>query len=194
LLLLVGLGNPGAEYANHRHNLGFMVAERLRGRLAGAPGFREKFSAEMVKGTLGGEVVVVLRPLTYMNLSGRSVQRAAAFFQIAVADVVVIHDDLDLPWRTIRVKVGGGAGGHNGLRSVTSELGSPDYVRVRIGIGRPPHSGHDHVLSEFDPIEKRELDGVLDRATEAVESIVTRGTARTMNEFNTRDRDEPKTN
>lgn len=191
MLLLVGLGNPGAEYAHNRHNVGFMVAERVRRRIAGAPAFREKFSGEIAKGTIDGTDFVVLRPLTFMNLSGRSVQRAAAFFQVPVGDIIVVHDDLDLPFETVRVKLGGGSGGHNGLKSVTELLGSPEYVRVRLGIGRPRQgSAEDYVLSDFDAMEAAELDGVLERATEAVMSIAKRGVGRTMNEFNTKEAPE----
>ncbi|MBI2895603.1 MAG: aminoacyl-tRNA hydrolase [Deltaproteobacteria bacterium] len=191
MLLLVGLGNPGAEYAWNRHNVGFMVAERIRQSLPGAPAFREKFSGEIAKGTLEGCEVVVLRPLTFMNLSGRSVQRAAAFFQVPVGDIVVVHDDLDLPFKAVRVKLGGGTGGHKGLKSVTEQLGSSDYMRVRLGIGRPAHgSAEDYVLSDFDEMETRELEAVVERATRAVACIVTKGVQRTMNEFNTKEAPE----
>ena len=188
MVLVAGLGNPGPEYAQNRHNVGFMVADRLREKLRGAGAFREKFSGELAKGSLGpGGEVVVLRPLTFMNRSGRSVQAAAAFFQIAVQDIVVVHDDLDLPWQTVRVKVGGGSGGHNGLKSVTECLGAPDYVRVRLGIGRPAFgTSESWVLSDFSDIEQRELPAVLDRAVQAVETILEKGVDRAMNEFNTK--------
>lgn len=186
-MLVVGLGNPGPEYAHNRHNVGFMVADRLREKLRGAGAFREKFSGELARGPLGDREVLVLRPLTFMNRSGRSVQAAAAFFQIAVQDIVVVHDDLDLPWQTVRVKVGGGSGGHNGLKSVTEQLGSPDYLRVRLGIGRPAvGSSESWVLSDFSDMESRELPEVLDRAVRAVETILDQGAARAMNEFNTK--------
>jgi PTH1 family peptidyl-tRNA hydrolase len=188
-VLVAGLGNPGPEYAHNRHNVGFMVADRLREKLRGAGAFREKFSGELAKGSLGNQEVVVLRPHTFMNRSGRSVQAAAAFFQIAVQDIVVVHDDLDLPWQTVRVKVGGGSGGHNGLKSVTEQLGSPDYLRVRLGIGRPADtasagSSERWVLSDFSEMESRELPDVLDRAVRAVETILEKGAPRAMNEFN----------
>ena len=184
-MLVAGLGNPGPEYANNRHNVGFMVAERLREKMRGAGAFREKFSGELVKGTLGGQEVVVLRPLTFMNRSGRSVQPAAAFFQIPPQDLVVIHDDLDLPWQTVRVKVGGGSGGHNGLKSITESLGSPDFVRVRIGIGRPAFgTAESWVLSDFADLEQKELPDVIDRAARAVELVLERGVDRAMNEVN----------
>ena len=187
MVLVAGLGNPGPEYAQNRHNVGFMVAERLRESLRGAGAFREKFSGELAKGTLGDAEVVVLRPLTFMNRSGRSVQRAAAFFQIPARDIVVIHDDLDLPWQDVRVKVGGGSGGHNGLKSITECLGSPDYLRVRVGIGRPAFgSSESWVLSNFDDGERAELKDVIDRAARAVQTILERGVDRAMNEFNTK--------
>lgn len=187
MVLVAGLGNPGPEYAHNRHNVGFMVADRLRGVLRGAGAFREKFSGEIAKGALAGAEVVVLRPLTFMNRSGRSVQAAAAFFQIAVQDIVVVHDDLDLPWQTVRVKVGGGSGGHNGLKSVTADLGSPDYLRVRVGIGRPTQgTAESYVLSDFSDIESSELPAVVDRAVRAIEVILDKGVERAMNEFNTK--------
>jgi peptidyl-tRNA hydrolase, PTH1 family len=190
VVLVVGLGNPGPQYAGNRHNVGFMVAERLREKLGGAGAFREKFAGELAKGSLGtrgDSELVVLRPLTFMNLSGRSVQRAAAFFQVAVQDVLVVHDDLDLGWQTVRVKVGGGSGGHNGLKSITESLGSPDYVRIRVGIGRPAHgSSESWVLSDFSSTEQSELTGVVDRGVRAIETVLERGVERAMNEFNTK--------
>lgn len=186
MVLVAGLGNPGPDYAQNRHNIGFMVADRLRDRLRGAGAFREKFSGELAKGSMGDQEVVVLKPLTFMNLSGRSVQRAAAFFQIPVQDIVVVHDDLDLPWQTVRVKVGGGSGGHNGLKSITEHLGA-DFVRVRLGIGRPQHgTSESWVLSDFFDIEQRELPAVVDRAVLAVQAILEKGVDRAMNELNTK--------
>jgi PTH1 family peptidyl-tRNA hydrolase len=188
LVLVAGLGNPGPEYARTRHNVGFMVADRFRDKLRGTGGvFRGKFGGEVAKGSFGDAEVVVLKPMTFMNRSGASVQSAAAFFQIAVTDVIVIHDDLDLPWQTVRVKAGGGSGGHNGLKSVTEVLGSPDYLRVRVGIGRPPQGDAvEYVLSDFSEIEARELPDVVDRAVLAVEAIFERGIERAMNHVNTK--------
>lgn len=193
MLLVVGLGNPGPEYARQRHNVGFMVADRLREKLRGAGGFRDKFAGEVAKGSLGDHEVVVLRPLTFMNRSGRSVQAASAFFQIAVPDILVVHDDLDLPWQTVRVKVGGGSGGHNGLKSITADLASPDYLRVRVGIGRPPlGDAVDYVLSDFSEMEARELPEVVDRAVRAIETVLERGVERAMNEVNTKKAPPPE--
>jgi PTH1 family peptidyl-tRNA hydrolase len=184
--LVVGLGNPGAEYQGNRHNAGFMVAERLRAR--GAMGrWEKKFSGQLAKGRIEDVDVVVLQPLTYMNLSGRSVQRTAAFFQVTPAETVVVHDDLDLPFGTVRVKQAGGTGGHKGLKSIHETLGTDAYPRVRIGIGRPAvGSAEDWVLQDFSADERIDLDRVLGRAEEAVVRVLTRGVSVAMNEFNER--------
>jgi len=137
MFLIVGLGNPGREYASHRHNVGFMAVDALWQQVRGEP-FREKFSGEYARVTLAGEPAILLKPMTYMNESGRSVQPALAFFKIAPADLIVLHDELDLPFRDVRLKFGGGHAGHNGLRSIMAHVGTGDFGRVRIGVGRPP--------------------------------------------------------
>src|SRR3954467_1892599 len=141
MYLVVGLGNPGRKYAKNRHNVGFMVVERLLGA-HGLPELKEKFSAVWTKGELsvGGRraPVALLEPQTYMNLSGDSVQPAAAFLKVEPRNVIVVHDELDIPWRDVRLKSGGGHAGHNGLRSIIQRLGTPDFARVRVGVGRPP--------------------------------------------------------
>jgi PTH1 family peptidyl-tRNA hydrolase len=149
MLLIVGLGNPGAQYAQHRHNVGFMAVDAIHRRHGFAP-WRRRFQAEVSEGTLSGDKVLLIRPQTYMNESGRAVQAAAAFYKLAVADIVVIHDEVDLPPGKTRMKTGGGAAGHNGLRSIDAALGD-GYRRVRIGVGHPgvkeavPH----YVLHDF---------------------------------------------
>jgi PTH1 family peptidyl-tRNA hydrolase len=186
--LVVGLGNPGREHENDRHNVGFMVVDALR-RAEGFGDFKSKFSGVWARGEIAGTPVVLLEPHTYMNLSGDSVQAAAAFLKVAPADVVVVHDELDLPWKDVRVKVGGGHAGHNGLRSIIQRLGSPDFVRVRVGIGHPGPGGKDvkgHVLSGFDPVERAELPDVIARAVDAVRRIVKDGPAAAMNVVNTK--------
>ena len=135
MLLIVGLGNPGAQYAHNRHNVGFMAVDAIH-RRHGFPSWRRRFQAEVAEGTLSGEKVLLLKPQTYMNESGRAVQAAAAFYKINVADIVVIHDEVDLPPGKTRMKVGGGAAGHNGLRSIDAALGD-GYRRLRIGVGHP---------------------------------------------------------
>ena len=149
MLLFVGLGNPGREHAAQRHNIGFMALDAIAGRYS-APAFRARFQGLVGELTLGGERVVLLKPETYMNESGRSVQAAMAFFKIALKDVVVLHDELDIPPGTVRVKTGGGNAGHNGLRSITAMIGN-DYRRVRLGIGHPglKELVHGYVLGPF---------------------------------------------
>ena len=178
--LIVGLGNPGKKYERNRHNVGFMVAERLA-RACGLPDFREKFSGSFAK----GHAIAVLEPQTFMNLSGESVQPAAAFLKVEPARIVVVHDELDLPWKDVRLKVGGGHAGHNGLRSIIARLGTPEFVRVRVGVGRPAPGFRgdvaDWVLSDFDAIERAELPDVIDRACAAVDKVVAEGAAAAMN-------------
>lgn len=184
--LMVGLGNPGRKYEENRHNVGFMVVEELR-RLASLPDWREKFSGVMTKGAAFGEDLVLLKPLTFMNLSGQSVQPAAAFLKVAPADVIVVHDELDIPFGEVRVKVGGGHAGHNGLRSIIERLG-PDFVRIRMGIGRPPPEFPgdvaDYVLHDFDGSERAELPGFIERAVDAARRVVRDGLSVAMNAVN----------
>jgi peptidyl-tRNA hydrolase, PTH1 family len=190
--LVVGLGNPGPKYAETRHNLGFMVVDALHRRSAGL-GWQEKFNGLTARVDLAGTPVLLLKPLTFMNLSGRSVARAAAFFRIPVEGIVVVHDELDLDFGAVRVKVGGGNGGHKGLVSCAADLGGPGFTRVRIGIGRPPHGdASDFVLQGFSKIEAAEVGDVVERAADAVLSIVRDGTVKAMNTFNKRPpREEP---
>jgi PTH1 family peptidyl-tRNA hydrolase len=183
LLLVVGLGNPGREHEGQRHNVGFVVTGELQ-RTWGLPDFRSKWSGLFTRGEVQGRPVALLQPQTYMNLSGDSVQPAAAFLGVAAADVLVVHDELDLPWKDIRIKVGGGHAGHNGLRSILQRLGTPDFLRVRVGIGRPPPGFQgdvaDWVLSRFDPEERAELPDVVRRAADAVSRVLSDGVAGAM--------------
>jgi peptidyl-tRNA hydrolase, PTH1 family len=136
VLLLVGLGNPGREYEGHRHNIGFRVVDAIR-EAQGWPDFKSKFSGVWTRGSLAGHPVALLKPQGYMNLSGESVQLAAAFLKVPAQDIVVIHDELDLEWKDVRIKVGGGHAGHNGVRNIIERLGSAAFVRVRVGISSP---------------------------------------------------------
>ena len=147
--LFVGLGNPGAKYAHNRHNIGFMAVDEIARRHGFAP-WRRRFQGETAEGTLDHERVILLRPLTFMNDSGRAVQEAANFFKLAAGEVTVFQDELELPPAKVRVKVGGGIAGHNGLRSISSHIGN-DYRRVRLGIGHPgvKELVHSYVLSDF---------------------------------------------
>jgi peptidyl-tRNA hydrolase, PTH1 family len=148
--LLVGLGNPGPEYARNRHNIGFMALDAVASAFSFGP-WKRRFQGETCEGLIGGDKVVALKPLTYMNLSGQSVGEAARFLKIPPSDIVVIHDELDLPPAKLRTKIGGGHGGHNGLKSIDAHLGTKDYVRVRLGIGHPGDKNlvADYVLHDF---------------------------------------------
>ena len=184
--LVVGLGNPGPRYARTRHNIGFMVVDELFSRAAGQ-NWQEKFSGEFSSIRIGTVPSILLKPLTYMNLSGRSVARAAKYHRFSVGSIVVVHDDLDLEFGTVRVKVGGGTGGHKGIVSCKAEMGSADFIRVRLGIGRPVHgSATNFVLESFYEGEKSVLVDVIERGASAVETVVLHGSTRAMNEFNQR--------
>jgi peptidyl-tRNA hydrolase, PTH1 family len=185
--LVAGLGNPGREYAGNRHNIGFMVADLLAARAGVTFGRHRRAVAEVAEGRLGfgGPRLILAKPLTYMNLSGGPVAALAQFFKIPPHQVIAVHDELDIPYGQLRVKIGGGEGGHNGLRSMSRSLGTKDYVRVRVGVGRP--SGRqdpaDHVLSDFSAAERKDLEFMVDRSADAVESVVTEGVERTQNAY-----------
>lgn len=182
--LIVGLGNPGPGYAGHRHNAGYLVADELARRMGGR--FRTgKFRAATVDGRLAGRAVTVARPLSYMNESGGPVAGLRGHYRLTTGQIVVIHDELDLPFGTIRLKLGGGDNGHNGLRSVTASLGSRDYYRVRFGIGRPPGRMDPaaFVLRDFSTAERKELPFLVDRAADAVEALLSTGLAAAQNAF-----------
>ncbi len=182
--LVAGLGNPGPQYASNRHNVGFMVADLLAGRIGS--GFRrDRSRAQAASGRLAGLPVTLAKPMTFMNLSGGPVAALAGFYKIPPERVVIVHDELDLPFGAIRLKLGGGDNGHNGLRSVTGRLGTREYHRVRVGIGRP--SGRqdpaDFVLTDFRPAERKELPLVLELAADAVETLLRSGLAIAQNEI-----------
>ena len=184
--LIAGLGNPGAEYACNRHNCGFMVADVLAERI-GARFKRDRSRAVVAAGRLASRPVTLAKPQTFMNLSGGPVAALRSFYKIPAERIVVIHDDLDLEFETIRLKLGGGDGGHNGLRSVTAALGTRDYLRVRVGIGRPPGrmDPADYVLRDFSAAERKLLPLVLERAADAVETLLRHGLAAAQQEFHT---------
>lgn len=183
--LVVGLGNPGREYAGNRHNVGFMVADLLAQRVGAKFGRHRRAVAEVAEGRLGlgGPRLVLVKPLTYMNLSGGPVAALGQFYKVPPGRVVAVHDELDIGYGQLRVKCGGGEGGHNGLRSMTKSLGTKEYVRVRFGIGRPPGRQDlaDFVLSDFNAAERKELEFLVDRAADVVESVVLRGVEPTQN-------------
>jgi PTH1 family peptidyl-tRNA hydrolase len=189
--LVVGLGNPGPDYAGSRHNVGYLVTDELARRM-GSP-FRAHKSgrAEVVEGRLTppgqpGPRVVLARPRCYMNESGGAVKALASFYKVPVDRIVAIHDELDIPFGTLRVKLGGGDNGHNGLRSLRSSLGTGEFYRVRAGVGRPPgrQDPADFVLSNYSAAERKELVFQVDRAADAVESLLEVGLERTQGQFN----------
>ena len=185
--LVVGLGNPGREYAGNRHNAGFMVAELLASRTGGKFGRPKRAVAEVAEGRLGfgGPKLVLVKPLTFMNLSGAPVVALSQFFKVPVENVIAVHDELDVPFGQIRAKRGGGEGGHNGLRSMSKSLGSKEYARVRFGIGRPPgrQDPADYVLSDFSGVERKELEFLVDRAADVVEAVVLEGVEWAQNKY-----------
>ena len=176
-LLVVGLGNPGPQYAKTRHNVGFMVADLLAGRMGAAFKVHKKSGAEIVTGRLGHKPIVLAKPRTYMNESGRQVGPLAKFYSVSPADVIVIHDELDIDFGQIRLKLGGGEGGHNGLRSVVNALGTKDFQRVRIGIGRPPGRKDPaaFVLENFSAAQRPEVPTLCEMAADATELLIESG-------------------
>jgi len=185
-LLVAGLGNPGGEYAETRHNVGFMVADELARRHGGS--WRGKFSGELSEVRADGIRLALLKPQTYMNESGRSVGAAARFFKVEPEALIVVHDDVDLASGRVQVRLGGGLAGHNGLRSVAQQLGTSEFGRVRIGVGRPERGDQrpvaDFVLSPFPP--EVDVEALVARAADAVESVAREGLDEAQNRFNER--------
>ncbi len=185
LHLVVGLGNPGPEHAGHRHNVGFMVADLLAGRLGGR--FRaHKGRADVVDGRIGDVRVLVAKPKSYMDLSGGPVAALRDFYRLPPERIVVMHDELDLPFGALRLRLGGGDNGHNGLRSLRAALGTGDFHRVRFGVGRPPgrQDPAAYLLRNFSAAQRRELAPLVDRAADAAEVLVTEGLAAAQSRFN----------
>jgi PTH1 family peptidyl-tRNA hydrolase len=187
LKLLVGLGNPGPDYARSRHNVGFLVADEVA-RQVGARFTLRKFAAEIAEAEARGERVWIVKPQIYMNHSGESVGPALRYWKLSLEDLVVVHDDLELEPFRVQVKVGGGHGGHNGVRSVNAHVGSPDYPRVRLGVGRPPEAVDpaDWVLGRFTRAEEAELEASVRLAAGAAWAVVEDGVVKAMNQFNRR--------
>jgi len=182
--LIIGLGNPGPEYASTRHNAGQMVIALLAERM-GAKFKAHRSRCDIAEGRLAGQPVTLARPRSYMNLSGGPVAALAGFYKVDVAHLVVVHDELDVPFGTIRLKLGGGDNGHNGLRSITAALGTREYYRVRFGIGRPPGrmDPASYVLREFSAAERKDLPLEIDRCADAVEALLSKGLVAAQNEF-----------
>lgn len=198
--LVVGLGNPGAQYAGNRHNVGQMVLDELARRSSAtfssrAPGLLgrrpQAAVAEVRLGTLPGGApgprAVLAKPTTYMNVSGGPVAALARYYDVGPEHVLVVHDELDIPFADVRLKLGGGEGGHNGLRDISKALGTKDYLRVRVGVGRPPgrQDPADFVLKDFAAAERTDLPWLLDRASDAVEAVLSEGLAAAQQRFHT---------
>jgi len=187
LKLVVGLGNPGPEYARTRHNVGFLVADRLARALGSAFDTR-KFTAELAEARSGGEKFWIMKPQTYMNHSGEAVGAALRFWKLDLADLVVVHDDLELDPFRVQVKVGGGHGGNNGVKSVNAHVSGPEYARVRVGVGRPPPAMDpaDYVLGKWPRADEAEVEACVERAAEAARLCVELGATKAMNQVNRR--------
>jgi PTH1 family peptidyl-tRNA hydrolase len=183
-LLVAGLGNPGREHQHDRHNVGWMVVDELARRHGGS--FRSKFSGRLSQTRMGESPVALLEPETYMNESGRSISAAARFFKVTPENVLVVHDDVDLDVGRLQARLGGGLAGHNGLRSIAQALGTPEFQRLRIGVGRPgrgdPRDVADYVLSSFEADE--DADAIVSRAADAVETLLADGLEATQQRFN----------
>ena len=184
--LIVGLGNPGAEYAHNRHNVGQMVLDELASRIGS--GFKShKSRAQVLEGRLGigGPRVVLAKPLSYMNVSGGPVSALCKFYDIEPGHVIAVHDEIDIPFGTVKLKLGGGEGGHNGLRDISKALATKDYQRVRVGVGRPPGrmDTADYVLKDFSGSEKKELAFLIDTAADAAEALVRDGLLAAQQQF-----------
>lgn len=184
--LIVGLGNPGAEYAHNRHNVGQMVLDELAQRVGA--GFKShKSRAQVLEGRLGigGPRVVLAKPLSYMNVSGGPVAALAGFYGVEPSHVIAVHDEIDIPFDTVKLKLGGGEGGHNGLRDISKALATKDYLRVRVGVGRPPGrmDTADFVLRDFSGAEKKELPFLIGTAADAVETLVRDGLLAAQQQF-----------
>nr|WP_233266809.1 aminoacyl-tRNA hydrolase [Tomitella fengzijianii] len=176
-LVIAGLGNPGPEYERTRHNIGFLVADVLAERMSARFTVHKRSGAHIAQGRLAQRPVTVVKPRAFMNVSGRQVAAAAKFFSVPADRLIVVHDELDLDFGTIRAKAGGGEGGHNGLRSVTSSVGTRDYIRVRVGIGRPPGrmDPASYVLKPFSAAERKDLGVFCEEAADAAELVAERG-------------------
>jgi peptidyl-tRNA hydrolase, PTH1 family len=184
-LLVAGLGNPGREYARNRHNVGFMVADELARRHGGS--WRSKFSGQLSEIRIGDARVALLEPMTYMNLSGRPVGAAVRFFKVPPEQLLVVHDEGDFDLGRLQLRLGGGLAGHNGLRSIAQDLGTPEFMRLRVGVGRPgrgdPRDLADYVLSNFEPEDDAET--IVARGADAVEAVVRDGLEAAQREFHT---------
>ena len=188
MILVAGLGNPGKKYSNTKHNVGFLVVEEIGNRV-GIELNKNKFRGRFGEGFTGDHKLVLLKPETYMNLSGESVSSIRNFYDIPAENIIVVYDEMDLPLGNIKIKSGGGSAGHNGIKSITSSLGTDAFTRVRVGIGKPfRDSGASHVLSGFSKDEAEVVNESIKRAADAVFAIIDNGLERAMNEYNTKNK------
>lgn len=181
--MIVGLGNPGREYDRTRHNIGFTIVDEIARRL-GDPGWKARFKGLVAEGQIGTEKAILLKPLTYMNLSGQSVAEALRWYKLAPEDLLVVSDDLDLPFATLRLRARGSAGGHNGLTSIFQQIGTTEVARMKVGIGRGSGPAHSWVLGRFTAEQEAELPFLLGKAADTVEQWVREGIVPTMNTVN----------
>ena len=183
--IIAGLGNPGTEYAQTKHNVGFMLVDALAEHL-NAPAWKEDFFSAMTEVRIGGEKVFLVKPLTYMNNSGEALGPMLSYYKVDADDLVVVHDDMDIPAGTVRIRKKGGSGGHNGIKSILTHVGSEDFARVRIGIGRPPAGWTviNHVLAPFSSEDAPKIRAAIDYLLPAAECIVTDGVDLAMNKYN----------
>ncbi len=188
MYLVVGLGNPGREYDKTRHNVGFDIVEELA-REGSFGAWKSQANARVARGSIGKSEVLLAKPMTYMNLSGDAVGSLLRYYKLGPEELVVVHDELDFEPGIVRVKTNGGHGGHNGLKSIIAHVGTREFTRVRVGVGKPasPERGADHVLSGFDKRERQLVDEAVALAVKAVQTIVEDGAQAAMNEFNRRD-------
>ena len=189
MILVAGLGNPGKKYTNTKHNIGFLVVDEI-GKRVGIELKKNKFKGVFGEGLTGDIKLLLLKPQTYMNLSGESVLSIKNFYDIPTDNIIVVYDEMDLPLGHIRIKSGGGSAGHNGIKSIISSLGTDEFARVRVGIGKPlvKDSGTGHVLSGFNKDEARTVTDSIKRAADAVFAIIEKGLERAMNEYNTKNK------
>jgi PTH1 family peptidyl-tRNA hydrolase len=190
VILIVGLGNPGSRYEDTRHNVGFRIVDRWVNRQR-QPVWREKFEGQFASiNRADGERVIVLKPMTFMNLSGFAVRAASSFFKLEPAEILVVHDELDLPFGEFRLKVGGGDAGHNGVGSIIEQMGTDAFVRFRFGIGRPPAdfvgSGADFVLEGFPPADLSRVEELIDSSSKVIDQVINNGLSTAMNVSNRR--------
>ncbi len=183
--LIVGLGNPGKKYETTKHNVGFMVIDQLIDRY-GESSVKEKYKCFVAEGKIRGEKVLLVKPQTFMNLCGEGVAPLASYFKVSPKDIIVIYDDLDMPVGQLRVRAKGGSGGHNGIKSLIQMLGTQEFPRIKIGIGRPPQGWQtaDYVLSTFTSDEWPQIQEALEKSAQAVEVLLTQGIIKAMNDYN----------